>query len=50
MKKKKLETLIPAVRMYSEDTGMEFGIEKCPMLVMKTAFDWQNRTTKSRPD
>ena len=39
MKKKnpnKLETLIHAVRIYSRDIGMEFGIEKCVMLVMKS--------------
>ena len=34
-KKKELETLIHAVRIYSQDIGMEFGIEKCAMLVMK---------------
>ena len=33
---KELETLIPAVRIYSEDIGMEFGIEKCAMLIMKS--------------
>ena len=33
---KELETLIHAVRIYSQDTGMEFGIEKCTMLVMKS--------------
>ena len=33
---KELETLIQAVRIYSQDIGMEFGIEKCAMLVMKT--------------
>ena len=33
---KKLETLIHTVRIYSRDTGMEFGIEKCTMLVMKS--------------
>ena len=32
---KKLEILIHAVRIYSQDIGMEFGIEKCAMLVMK---------------
>ena len=32
---KELETLIHAVGMYSQDIGMEFGIEKCAMLVMK---------------
>ena len=33
---KELETLIHAVRIYSQDIGMEFGIEKCAMLVMKS--------------
>ena len=33
---KELETLIPRVRIYSRDIGMEFGIEKCAMLVMKS--------------
>ena len=48
---KELETLIDAVRIYSQDIGMEFGIEKCAMLTMKsgkTTYDWQNGTTKSR--
>ena len=33
---RELETLILAVRIYSQDIGMEFGIEKCAMLVMKS--------------
>ena len=33
---KELETLIHVVRIYSQDTGMEFGIEKCAMLIMKS--------------
>ena len=33
---KELETLIHAVRIYSQDIRMEFGIEKCAMLVMKS--------------
>ena len=33
--KKELETLIPAVGMYSQDIGMEFGSEKCAMLIMR---------------
>ena len=33
---KERETLIHAVRIYSQDIGMEFGIEKCAMLVMKS--------------
>ena len=35
--KKELETLIHEVRIYSQDIGMEFDIEKCAMLVMKSA-------------
>ena len=33
---KEQETLIQAVRIYSQDIGMEFGIEKCAILVMKS--------------
>ena len=33
---KELENLEQAVRIYSEDTGMEFGIEKCAMFIMKS--------------
>ena len=33
---KELETLIHAVRIYSPEIRMEFGIEKCAMLVMKS--------------
>ena len=33
---KELETLIHAVRIYSQDIGMGFGIEKCAMLIMKS--------------
>ena len=33
---KELETLIHAARIYSQDIGMEFGIEKCAILVMKS--------------
>ena len=33
---KELETLIHAVRIYSQYIGMEFSIEKCAMLVMKS--------------
>ena len=35
-KEKELETLIHAVRIYTQDIGMEFGIEKCALLVMKS--------------
>ena len=34
---KELETQIHAVRIYSQDIGKEFGIEKCAMLVIKRA-------------
>ena len=34
--KKELEILIQALRIYSLDTGMEFGIEKCAMLIRKS--------------
>ena len=33
---KELEILIHTVRIYSRDIGMEFGIEKCAMLIMKS--------------
>ena len=32
---KELKTLIHGVGMYSQQIGMEFGIEQCAMLVMK---------------
>ena len=35
-KEKELETLIHAVRIYSQVIGMESGIKKCAMLVMKS--------------
>ena len=35
-KEKELETLIHTVRIYSQDIGMEFGMEKCAMLVIKS--------------
>ena len=33
---KELDTLIHVVRIYSQDIGIEFGIENCAMLVMKS--------------
>ena len=33
---RELETIKHASRIYSQDIGMEFGIEKCAMLVMKS--------------
>ena len=35
-KEKELETLIQAARIYSQDIGMEFGIEKCAILIMRS--------------
>ena len=35
-KEKELETLIHTVRIHSQDIGMEFSIEKCALLVMKS--------------
>ena len=32
---KGLDLLVQTVRVFSEDIGMEFGIEKCAMLVME---------------
>ena len=32
---KGLEPLVQTVHVFSEDIGMEFGIEKCAMLVME---------------
>ena len=34
---KEWETLIHTVRIYSQDIGMEFGIENCATLVMKSS-------------
>ena len=33
---KVLETLTQALRIYSRDIGMEFGIKKCAILIMKS--------------
>ena len=41
--KKELETLMHALRIYSQDIGMEFGIEKCAMLVMKSGKQLTDR-------
>ena len=32
---KGLDSLLLSVRVFSEDIGMEFGVEKCAMLVME---------------
>ena len=37
---KVLETFVQAVRIYREDIGREFGIEKCAVLIMKSE-KWQ---------
>ena len=34
--KKELETQTQAERKYSQDIGMDFGIEKCAMLIIKS--------------
>ena len=34
-REKGLDSLVQTVRVLSKDIGMEFGIEKCTMLVMK---------------
>ena len=33
---KELKTLIQTIRIYNQDIGMKFGIEKCAMLIMKS--------------
>ena len=35
LSEKGLDSLVQTVRVFSEDIGMEFGIEKCAMLVME---------------
>ena len=50
---KELETLIHAVRIYSQDIGMEFGIAKlyhASNEKRQTTPDERNGTTKSRQD
>ena len=42
---KEQETLIHAVRIYSQDIGMEFAVEKCAVLVIKNDIwltEWNN--------
>ena len=46
---KKNWRLIETVRICSQDVGMEFGIEKCAMLIIKIkSKNGKNRTVKSR--
>ena len=33
---KELETLIQAMKIYCDDIGMKFGVEKCTKLIMKS--------------
>ena len=33
---KELATLIQVVRIYSQDTGMKYSIEKCALLIIKS--------------
>ena len=49
-KKKELETLIQTVKIYSNDIGMKFEIEKLFVNYEKqqTTYGRRNRTTKSR--
>ena len=54
---KELETLINAVRIYSQDIGMEFGIENSAMLVIKSGkrqmtdgWNYQIRTKLGRSE
>ena len=55
---KELETLMHTVRIYSQDIGMEFGIEKCTLLVMRSGkrhltdgieLSNQERSVKTKP-
>ena len=32
---KELDSLVQTIRIFSKDIGMEFGIEKCAMLVIR---------------
>ena len=34
-----MDLLVQTVQVFSEDIGMEFGIEKCAMLVMEKGKD-----------
>ena len=34
-KKKELETMMPRIRIYKQDIGLEFGIEKCAIRIMR---------------
>ena len=42
-----LETLINSVRVFSSDINMEFGIEKCGILVMVSIFQMRKKSRRS---
>ena len=49
--KTKLEILILIIRIYKQDSGMKFEIEKCAMVIMKRRekkSTGRNRMDKSR--
>ena len=48
---KELETLMQAMRIYNQDIGMEFGIEKCALWIIKSEKQymikkWNEETKK----
>ena len=43
-KEKELENFIQTIRIYSQYIEMEFGIEKCPMLIMRSEKRHKKRT------
>ena len=43
---KETETLVLTTKIYSQDVGMEFSIEKCAMLIMRKKDSGKNRTAK----
>ena len=42
-KGKELETLMQTIRIYSHDSGMEFGIEKYAMIIKKEEKEKQRK-------
>ena len=45
---KELETMIQIISIYTQDIKVEFGIEKCAMILMRSGKRQRNRTTKSK--
>ena len=45
---KELEIPIQSIRIYMEDIGMEFDIEKCAMFIMKKTNSRKKRCAKSK--